>query len=335
VRRRIVGLTALAAVLAICLFGIPLALGVARYYLIDERGKLVRVADEATIAVSADLLGGHDPVELPAHASGIALGLYGPSGHKISGSGPALADTAVRGALSGHVSHGDTRTDLVVAVPAASNERVTAVIRSATPRARVYRRTARTWLLMAGLGAVSIGLTWLVARRQARRLTRPLEEMTATAQRLGDGDFSARTLASGIPEIDSAGSSLNATAERLGTLLDRERAFSADTSHQLRTPLTGLRLSLEAARDTPGVDPHAAMTTAIAAADRLERTIDELLALARDTPRRTTPLDVVGCRPRYGRPGTPASPRRDGHCVCRSARTRHHPPLRHPPPGRS
>ncbi|MCW2912757.1 MAG: two-component sensor histidine kinase [Actinomycetia bacterium] len=291
-RKRIVSLTVLAAVLAIALFGIPLAAGVVRYYLADEQGELQRVADEATIAVSRDLLRGHDSAEMPATEPGIRLGLYNPAGHRISGRGPAEADAAVRGALRAHVTTGSSGGDLVVSVPIADNERVVAVIRAAASRWQVYLRIGRTWLVMLAIGVVAIMFTWLIARRQGRRLAQPIEEMAATAQRLGDGDFSVRNRPTGIPEIDTAGASLDVTAERLGTLLTRERAFSADASHQLRTPLTGLRLRLEAARDTPGVDTHAAITSAITAADRLERTINELLALARDTPHRTEPLRV-------------------------------------------
>jgi signal transduction histidine kinase len=110
---------------------------------------------------------------------------------------------------------------------------------------------------------------------------------------LGGGDFSVRTAASGIPEIDSAGASLNTTAERLGSLIGRERAFSAHASHQLRTPLTGLRLGLETALDAPDGDLRAAVAGAIGSADRLERTIEDLLSLAREPSRPGTPLDMA------------------------------------------
>jgi signal transduction histidine kinase len=98
---------------------------------------------------------------------------------------------------------------------------------------------------MLGLELVSTTLTWQLARWQARRLARPIETLAASAWRLGDGDLTVLAEPSGIPEIDTAATALNNAAARIGDLVDRERALTAHASHQLRTPLARLRLSLE------------------------------------------------------------------------------------------
>lgn len=293
-RTRIVGLAVLAAVLAIGLFGVPLAAGALKYALNDERVNLLRVADGAAAAVTADVLRGNTPTELHEPTDGTHLAVYVDRGHRILGTGPEGGDEAVYHALhDGEINTRDFNGDLVVAVPVTHDSDVIGAVRAASPRAAIYRQVALVWLGMLGLAGLAIGTVWLVARRQARRLARPLEELSDAARRLGQGDFSVRTTPADIPEIDSVGSALNSTAGRLDDMLARERSFSADASHQLRTPLTGLRLRLEAALDHPGQDLRHAITDGIAAADRLEQTIEELLALARDTrSSNATPLDL-------------------------------------------
>jgi signal transduction histidine kinase len=214
-------------------------------------------------------------------------------GLRILGTGPEGGDAAVYAALHGEISNKDLNGELVVAVPVTHDTDVIGAVRAASSVMAVYRQVALVWLGMLGLGGLAIGMVWLVARRQARRLARPLEELAEAARRLGQGDFSVRTTPAAIPEIDSVGEALNSTAGRLDDMLARERSFSADASHQLRTPLTGLRLRLEAALEHPGQDLRHAITDGIAAADRLEQTIEELLALARDTrSSNATPLDL-------------------------------------------
>lgn len=295
-RTRIVGLAVLAAVLAIGLFGVPLAAGALKYALNDERVNLLRVADGAAAAVTADVLRGNTPTELHEPKDGTHLAVYVDRGHRILGTGPEGGDEAVYHALhDGEINTRDFNGDLVVAVPVTHDSDVIGAVRAASPRAAIYRQVALVWLGMLGLAGLAIGTVWLVARRQARRLARPLEELSDAARRLGQGDFSVRTTPADIPEIDSVGSALNSTAGRLDDMLARERSFSADASHQLRTPLTGLRLRLEAALDHPGQDLRHAITDGIAAADRLEQTIEELLALARDTrSSNAAPLDLPG-----------------------------------------
>ena len=293
VRRRIVVLAVLAAVLATSLFGGPLAYFAAQLYLDDERTEVERVADVAAISVAADLAVHRPTTSLPQGAPGIDLGLYNRAGHLVAGSGPTAPDRPATRAFSGAVSsENDLHGQLVVAVPVSDGSTVIGVVRAASNYSAVRLRIVGTWAAMLGLDVAAIGATLLVARRQARRLAAPLEALSRTAAQLGGGNFGARTAPTGIPEIDAAGRSLDTTAARLGAMVSRERAFSADASHQLRTPLTGLRLGLETALERPESDLRAAAAAAIEAADRLEQTIEDLLSLAREPGRDGTPLEL-------------------------------------------
>ncbi|MEU4674436.1 HAMP domain-containing sensor histidine kinase [Amycolatopsis sp. NPDC023774] len=283
-RRRIVLTTVLAALVAIGLFGVPLAVAVARYFVTAERAELERAADSYALDVSGDILRHRTPDRTPSTEDPTSVAVYSPQGALLAGSGPATLAQAGEAARADGVVTADTPDDLVVIVPIDDDGRVVALVRAATARTEVYWHTGLTWLGMAGLAVVALLSAYLVARRQARRLARPLEKLSATARNLGDGDFSIRADRAGIPEIDSVGESLDSTAVRLDDLLARERAFSADASHQLRTPLAGLRLQLEAALENPKADLRDVVKAGVAATGRLDRTVTDLLALARDTP---------------------------------------------------
>lgn len=294
-RRRIVTLSVLAAVLAITLFGVPLGYAVAQSFLGDEVSEAEHVADVAAINVAADLARARSVPDLHGAENDVHLGLYSPDGVRLSGVGPRRGDRVVHRAAQGQVvSDDDDAGNLVVAVPVTDGSTVTGVVRAATAYTSAWLQIAAAWALMLGLATLAVALTWLLARRQARRLATPLETLAESAQRLGEGDFSVRTSRSGIAEIDAASSALDTTADRLGDLVDRERAFSSNASHQLRTPLTGLRLTLETALDLPPEAREGAILSAIESADRLERTIDDLLALARHAPLPRAELRLPG-----------------------------------------
>ena len=120
----------------------------------------------------------------------------------------------------------------------------------------------RTWLVLAGLGIVLLLLALGVADRLARSMTRPVTDLAATAHRLGSGDLDARATPAALPEVREVATAVNRLAGRIGELLAAEREGAADLAHRLRTPLTALRLDVEA----------------LPAADR-ERLLDDVDAL--------------------------------------------------------
>ncbi|MGV9368236.1 sensor histidine kinase [Amycolatopsis sp. NPDC003731] len=299
-RRRITSLTVLAALVATLLFALPLGFAVWQYYHDDAKGDLERAADAAALSVSHELNAGLPPVLPRAEDEDEAeadVAVYSPDGRLLVGHGPTVAGAVERQAAKATVDVviGREGDEMALAVPVVSGSLVTGVVRAARPLSQLRLQIILTWVGMTGLAVVTTGVSWLLARRFTRRLVRPLEELAVTAERLGDGDFTARSPRAGIPEIDQVGETLDATAARIGETLERERAFSAEASHQLRTPLTGLRLQLEAALETPAADPYAAIRAGIASADRLERTIEDLLALGRErrAPRAELDLGVL------------------------------------------
>lgn len=281
------------AVIAVVALAIPLGIAVGRLYRDDEVIRLEREAARAAQEVGGSV-GGADPVELTGGRGETRLGLYALDGNRTAGAGPFQADAVVRRALRGESADATLAGELVVAVPVAREERVVGAMRAALDEGAVAARVRRAWLVMGALGAAAVGIAGLVALVLSRRLARPIERLAGAAERLGAGDFTVAPEASGVAEIDTAGFALAATAGRLRDVLERERAFSADASHQLRTPLAALRLELEAA----ALDPARSSVERLSAkglvqVDRLERTIETLLELARDQAGSTERIGVA------------------------------------------
>lgn len=292
-RRRIVGLTVLAAVLATCLFGIPLAAAAARYFVVDEQRELERTADVTALAVSGDLARARQAATLPAHEPGLEVSVYDSAGVRTAGPGPHRAGSFVRQTVRGAAASGEVGGRIAAAAAVSDGDRVVGAVLVTAGHGQVYARIARTWAGMLALAIAAIAIAWVIAHRLSGRIAGPVERLALVAERLGDGDFSVRTARAGIAEVDTVNTSLDRTAERLGSLVERERAFAADASHQLRTPLTGLQLGIESALTDPDADLRAALGAVLGTARQLESTVTDLLALARDRPRGTQALDIT------------------------------------------
>jgi signal transduction histidine kinase len=279
-----------AVALAVLLLGVPLAVAIERNAVSEERGELERAALQAAVVVSPTYRTG-DPVELPPTEEAVLVGLYTVAGNRVAGSGPDSIEAEVAAAASGRVVDGSTDRELVEAVPVSVDERVIGIVRSSSSRSEVNAIVAHDLLLLGGLALLAVIGAGSLAFWQARRLTTPMEALADAATQLGAGDFSVRTPVTGVPEIDSTGEALTITAGRLAAQLERERAFAAQASHQLRTPMTRLRLELEGGL-TANADPASAVHDALVTADLLEQTIDDVLAVARGPHESAPEFDV-------------------------------------------
>src|SRR5690606_28061640 len=149
----------------------------------------------------------------------------------------------------------------------------------------VQESVFNAWMGIASLSLLAIGVAVGLAILQARRLTLPLVDLAAAAERLGSGFISPWGHRYGIPEADAVAEVLDRSAERIASLISTERHFATDASHQLRTPLTALSMRLEeiiAEADKPDVVREEG-EAALAQTERLVDIVESLLGRARRT----------------------------------------------------
>ena len=185
-----------------------------------------------------------------------------------------------------------------VSVPVLSGDAVVGAVRITAPASRVDEEVAdRLW----GLGlvvAISVAIAAFAALVMAWTVTRPLSRLSESAARLAGGSLAERAPeGEGPPEVRSLARRFNLMAEQIELLVARQRAFAGTASHQLRTPLTALRIRLESLAASAGgssADPELAenIDEAIAETDRLHRMIEGLLALTRAEEAGLAPVEV-------------------------------------------
>lgn len=134
-------------------------------------------------------------------------------------------------------------------------------------------QTGYLWMLgIVGL-AVAVALFPIV-----RRLTQRLEALQRGVQRWGDGDLSARVPEEGQDEVADLSRRFNAAAGRIETLVRSHKSLLANASHELRSPLTRIRMGLELMGDQPNPSARREISRNISELDQL---IDEILLASR------------------------------------------------------
>ena len=267
ITRTIVGVAALVVVV----LGIPFAIVIQRFYQSRATVELQRSAAQAIAELA-----------LPLRVDEIAdaalepdappeFSVYDANGQRLHGTGPDRVDAA-----------DDSLLVVVSPITDRTTETVAGFVRVSRPRSAIDGDARQAWALMALAAIGGLVIAFFVARREAARLTAPISDLATRAERLGSGDFDPTPATTGTPELDVLAGALAVSGRRLAELVAREREFSANASHQLRTPLTGLQVSLE----------RGDLAAASAEARRLAATVDHMLALARDALPTPDTIDI-------------------------------------------
>lgn len=131
---------------------------------------------------------------------------------------------------------------------------------------------------------------WLIGQTFARRSTRPLERLAATAASFAAGDYTKRARAEGPREVRMIAEAFNRMADNVSSAINqlsseevRKSQFVSDVSHELRTPLTAIRGAAETLLDggVAADDQERFLSTIATEAERLTRLANDLLQLQR------------------------------------------------------
>ena len=172
---------------------------------------------------------------------------------------------------------------LATAVPVSSRGRPVGAVRITQSVDAVTTAVRHAILGLAALGGVVLALALIAGALIAQQIARPIRRLDGVARQVAAGELQAQATVEGSTEQRSLARAFNDMTGRMRRLLRSQQDFVADASHQLRTPLTGLRLQLEELRGEvePGDERAAQLDAGLAEVDRLSEMVDELLILSR------------------------------------------------------
>ncbi|MFD7338636.1 sensor histidine kinase [Streptomyces violascens] len=305
-RTRLLPLLIFLLALVLVAFGFPLALSVAHAQ--QQRVVVDRIDDTARFAALAQFVTATDgndtnsaerlttlEEELTRYSTlyGIKAGVFFRNGTAMAGAPtgwtvPAKGEgyMAFHEALAGRRSHDPAqvwpwqRGRLVVASPVVREGDVIAVVVTDSPTGSMRSGTLHGWLLIAAGELAAMLLAVGAAFRLTGWVLRPVRVLDAVTHDIATGRMNSRVAAAGgPPELRRLAHSFNEMADNVEEVLEQQRAFVADASHQLRNPLSALLLRIELlALELPeGNEEIASVRTE---GKRLAQVLDDLLGLA-------------------------------------------------------
>lgn len=295
-------LLALAYVLLLALiaFGVPLAVSLRDRVDSEVKGQARSQAD-VVAATASELLDPTQPAALRRLARISAKSVRGRT-IVVDSRGRLLADSAgapagrsyasrpeVAAALRGsgeQISRGSDTLGgdiLATAVPVLRRGRPAGAVRITQSVSAVDRAVRTSILDLAALAGVVLLLGLAAGALIARQIALPIRRLDRAARAVAGGDLDVAVAVEGSAEQRSLGRTFNEMTQRIKRLLRSQQDFVADASHQLRTPLTGVRLRLENLGVRLRGDREAGeeIDASLREIDRLAQIVDELLVLSR------------------------------------------------------
>ncbi|MDO3702776.1 HAMP domain-containing sensor histidine kinase [Micromonospora sp. C28SCA-DRY-2] len=304
------------AVLLVAALGVPLSVTVAEREMqetyVDRLGDVGRFASLAETALSTgrtealhqELTRYHQLYGIPAaliDTSGTVL--LGPAGayREAARAEPALprivtaALAGARSEPSGEWAPWDDSA-LVVAEPVGRDSEVVGAVVTISDLSETRRHILVRWARLAALGLLPLIALVAVAWPVSAWVLRPVRELDAASSRISRGDFTIRADAEAGPvELRRLAGSFNTMMDAVENAVQRQRAFVSDASHQLRNPLTSLRLAVESLRPhlRPDGDGHQLFDVAVDELKAMQRMLNSLQASARmESMRTASPVDL-------------------------------------------
>jgi two-component system, OmpR family, sensor kinase len=294
-------------------FGVPLAISLGDRVDSEVRSEARSQAD-VVAATAAELLGPSDRRSLDRLTAVSARTVRGRV-ITVNGRGRLLADSSgpaevgagyadrpeVSAALRGQplqiTRHSNTLGQdlLATSVPIIHDGRPIGAVRITQSVDAVNRAVRSTLLDLALLGGVVLLLGLGAGALIAGQVARPIHRLDEAARAVAEGDLETAVRVEGSREQRSLARAFNEMTARVRRQLQAQRDFVADASHQLRTPLTGLRLRLEALRDRSRADRDGAgLEGSLREVDRLTQMVNELLLLSQAGERElpSEPVDL-------------------------------------------
>jgi len=161
-------------------------------------------------------------------------------------------ESARRGTTATRIADTPVGKRLLIATPTFKAGRLSGVVWASVSLAPVSREDRETWAQLAAIGAVVMIVGALVGVFLSRRIARRLEIVAAGAKRFGEGYLGETIVVGGRDEITALAGTLNTMGAEIDRLAHREKDFVAAASHQIRTPLTAIKIRIDELLATNG-----------------------------------------------------------------------------------